>query len=1725
MEGHQSYLLLNQNKVKAVILQMVFYLLIFQSGYAQMPGDGLVAYWSFNEGSGTTAQDSAGDNTGTLINGPSWVTGRAGNALSFDGINDYVEITDHPSLDLTAGEFTLSAWIYPESYGEDLNGRIIDHGGGSSGEGGWSLVLNNYQNSQNLRQSIKNGNGGYNIYSDIGSISLNTWQHTAVTLKSGTVTFYINGQTEGQTAGVPSPTDRNGPIRIGMRATDFLRVFAGVIDEVSIYDRALSYQEITDLYNQVPPLSDMKPPVISDGQPVGVLPLDTTTATLSVTSDEDAICKYSTSPGTPYSSMPDTFSNTGGTTHTNLISGLEYVESRTYYIKCRDQSGNSNPSDYTVSFSINRTVYSVSMFGSDSNPGTDAFPMKTIQHAIESASRNNSNETVIKVAQGIYYENISIVCCSSRNNWQILGGWSSDFKVMDRNTYSTVLDAGGKQRAIKINVRELDLTLEGFTIRNGFDSAAGGGIAVFPFYNGSITLNLDNNIITRNRSGSAGGGVYVSSREHATTTLTLTNNVIAHNSADDLCGGVCVISETYANTTVTLTSNTVIDNHAGNEGGGIYLRAYSGAAIISTFTDNAITRNDAAYFGAGLYAMAESNATLTADFIYNRITVNTGPYFGGGLYLHSVTDATLTANFTSNTIAGNSAELHGGGLYEISALNADMTLSFTHNTISGNSALYDGGGVFSLGRTASAFANNIISGNSASRGAGVFVLEGPALSFQNDTIAGNSASFFGGGLYAHSVSDANTTVDIRNTIIWGNDFTDIVSSGGSILTASYSDIGSGSFVNNSTNMNTDPKFIASVYDNYHLSSSSPLINRGDNSGVSWGTDIDGNPRIMYGKVDIGADEHIFSIIKPDPMPSMNTDGDLSEYTGTDSISLTPSSGENTVTVKAIWDNEALYLAYAVSDTQLNASVTVRDGNVGYDDSAGWTIDTLNDAGGSGDQNASYMLPDDFLGIVNIHNVQYDAQGTASGAPTNSWNGTWQSAVKVSGTINNNSDTDNGYTAEVKIPWTTLDYLTAPYGDKAVRMGFFINDKDDSYCDVDPSGTYIDAEYFTGTENEAGNFSELTTLGGYLNAGYLKTLLPEGQNIFTAQTPIGGPNGQDGPVENGVKWTSDVDGYVTGVRYYKHSSNTGTHKGRLWKGSTLLANATFINETLSGWQTIYFDSPVAVTADTTYTVSYHSTAGYYYQNNNYFGTVNNLPLHISSAAGQNGVFRYGTASGFECSQMPCTPALRPDINYNANFWVDVVFVQSLPSCTDIAGREHKKYELDFEAGAYTIWLRGYAVTGADTVLVGVDGSCLGTYQFQSKNQWSWSNTAIAGTNSTGVLSAAPHHIDIWTRQANVLIDGIYVTTEAVTPTDSSHGIEIDPADCDATSNTKWPEGEGTDSENASNWQEMRFTVMTNYYCDYDHDGHMASMPSNACLGTGCQPIYCQTVPGTDCDDNDFYAHFNQTWYKDSDNDYYSDGTTDQTSCTRPAGFKTYLELAATSGDCDDTNELINPQATEIWYDDVDQDCDGCNDYDQDMDGFVHEEWNDKAGGCLPGINDCCSPGIDDCDDRPYGEDGLPQTPDDGANINPDTEWYPDFDNDMYGNPTYAFVQCLQPAGPPVYVMNNLDCDDNDANIHPWGPPVRISSGIPSYYSSIQEAYDAAGTEETIQCQDSEYSEILSFDLDKSVYIEGGYDCAYSIITGTTTVLGDMMITDGSVLIEDFEVQLPLEHMDY
>ena len=137
------------------------------------------------------------------------------------------------------------------------------------------------------------------------------------------------------------------------------------------------------------------------------------------------------------------------------------------------------------------------------------------------------------------------------------------------------------------------------------------------------------------------------------------------------------------------------------------------------------------------------------------------------------------------------------------------------------------------------------------------------------------------------------------------------------------------------------------------------------------------------------------------------------------------------------------------------------------------------------------------------------------------------------------------------------------------------------------------------------------------------------------------------VELGVKFRADANGYITGVRFYKGATNTGVHTGTLWSSTgTQLATATFSGESATGWQQVNFSSRVAVTANTTYVVSYHTPTSALRADSNAFTARRRQPAR---ARARERCRRPATASSpTHRDGFPATSG------NNVNYWVDAVY---------------------------------------------------------------------------------------------------------------------------------------------------------------------------------------------------------------------------------------------------------------------------------------------------------------------------------------------------------------------------------------------------------------------------------------------------------------------------------------
>jgi hypothetical protein len=255
--------------------------------FAQAGGSGLVAAYAFDEGSGTTVKDSSGNSlTGTIV-GATWISGGMyGNALSFNGTSSYIDLGNPAALQLT-GSMTLEAWVKATANPAD-DGQIVSKSNGT----GWQLKTTPDTGPHTFGVAVSGSSTSLTQRYSKTVRSLNTWYHVAgvYDVDSRTLSTYVNGVLDNGTLKGVVPTsqfNRNVNVNIGRRSGGFY--FKGVIDEVRIYNRALSQAEIQiDMSTSISGTSqtDTTPPTVSIASPVDGATVMGTTPVSAAASDD-----------------------------------------------------------------------------------------------------------------------------------------------------------------------------------------------------------------------------------------------------------------------------------------------------------------------------------------------------------------------------------------------------------------------------------------------------------------------------------------------------------------------------------------------------------------------------------------------------------------------------------------------------------------------------------------------------------------------------------------------------------------------------------------------------------------------------------------------------------------------------------------------------------------------------------------------------------------------------------------------------------------------------------------------------------------------------------------------------------------------------------------------------------------------------------------------------------------------------------------------------------------------------------------------------------------------------------------------------------------------------------------------------------------------------------------------------------------------------------------------
>ncbi|HBO43663.1 MAG TPA: hypothetical protein DD670_06980, partial [Planctomycetaceae bacterium] len=478
----------------------------------------------------------------------------------------------------------------------------------------------------------------------------------------------------------------------------------------------------------------------------------------------------------------------------------------------------------------------------------------TLREALEAANTN----LAVGDAQGgcagaadiiVFAPSLSGTIKLSGSQLEILG----DVTIVGPGAETITVDADTKSRALSVGA-SLNVAISGLTITNGREDIGGGILSQFATlvladmaiidsraseYGGALcsiggSVSIVSSTIEGNQAG-GGAGVY------STGALTIEGSSVATNTAEGPGGGI------YSEGSLTIGHSVVSLNVAGSWGGGV-----NG---VGTFTDSVVADNRAGSRGGGVYGGGTFvNCTVSG----NRVTSSVAGY-GGGIF------TTVAGILVDCVLSGNTSRGLGGGIYC-----SGKPLWITRSTITDNVSEKGGGGICHEGLQRIFIENTLIANNSASQdGGGVYAPQGSggSITLVGCTVADNSAVGKGGGIFIYQTS---TGLTIHNSVVALNEATD---------NADVRNPGAPHY--ESSLIGIDPHFVG-VRD-YHLQIGSPAINAGDNDlavddeGNLLTADIDGNPRIVGDRVDIGAYEFQYAITPEVTVPGdANLDGTVNQ---------------------------------------------------------------------------------------------------------------------------------------------------------------------------------------------------------------------------------------------------------------------------------------------------------------------------------------------------------------------------------------------------------------------------------------------------------------------------------------------------------------------------------------------------------------------------------------------------------------------------------------------------------------------------------------------------------------------------------------------------------------------------------------------------------------------------------------------------------------------------------
>jgi len=205
------------------------------------PTNGLIGHLKFDESSGTTASDASGNgNTGTLVNGPTWVSGAVAGAVQFDGIDDKISLGNLSST-LFSGDFAFSAWVYHKS---NVTKYVFGKHIGSGDNVALFVRASGATSRYEFRIDQSKGADVVGTYSD----RANKWEHVVVTRTGSLLNLYVNGVSNGS-AESSEDGSNTADFILGDALLTNAAPWDGIMDDIRIYNQGLSPEEVSNIYN------------------------------------------------------------------------------------------------------------------------------------------------------------------------------------------------------------------------------------------------------------------------------------------------------------------------------------------------------------------------------------------------------------------------------------------------------------------------------------------------------------------------------------------------------------------------------------------------------------------------------------------------------------------------------------------------------------------------------------------------------------------------------------------------------------------------------------------------------------------------------------------------------------------------------------------------------------------------------------------------------------------------------------------------------------------------------------------------------------------------------------------------------------------------------------------------------------------------------------------------------------------------------------------------------------------------------------------------------------------------------------------------------------------------------------------------------------------------------------------------------------------------------------